>query len=124
MPTLNKTYSLTITPEQFLENFSRLELLELDLLLNSKSFRDKMKPEIPNLEIENKTSTTFKSSCKQRVKLFKDEKFIGIQEVILDPNDECEPWLNIDHAGADISLSVSNWDSLVELVEKVKKTSK
>lgn len=33
MPTLSKTYTLTITPEQFLENCSDLELKELDLLI-------------------------------------------------------------------------------------------
>lgn len=33
MPTLNKVFILTITPEQFLENCSDLELKELDLLI-------------------------------------------------------------------------------------------
>lgn len=33
MPTISKLYTLTITPEQFLENCSDLELKELDLLI-------------------------------------------------------------------------------------------
>jgi hypothetical protein len=33
MPTLSKNFTLTITPEQFLENCSDLELKELDLLI-------------------------------------------------------------------------------------------
>jgi|GEM_PF-3320106 len=43
MPTLNKTYSLTITPEQFLENCSDVELQELELLLSSARFQVKIK---------------------------------------------------------------------------------
>lgn len=43
MPTLNKTYSLTITPEQFLDNCSDVELQELELLLSSTRFQVKIK---------------------------------------------------------------------------------
>lgn len=50
MPTLNKTYSLTITPEQFLEACDPLELQEVDLLLNSVRFRNRMRPEGPENE--------------------------------------------------------------------------
>lgn len=35
MPTLNKVYTLTITPEQFIEACSDVELQELQILLNS-----------------------------------------------------------------------------------------
>lgn len=33
MPTLNKVFTVTVTPVQFLENCSDLELQELDLLI-------------------------------------------------------------------------------------------
>jgi hypothetical protein len=33
MPTLTKVFTVTVTPEQFLENCSDLELQELDLLI-------------------------------------------------------------------------------------------
>jgi hypothetical protein len=36
MPTLNKVYTLTITPEQFVEACSDVELEELQLLLDRK----------------------------------------------------------------------------------------
>ena len=36
MPTLNKVYTLTITPEQFIEACSDVELQELEMLLNRK----------------------------------------------------------------------------------------
>ncbi|UJF29868.1 hypothetical protein L0B70_00300 [Kaistella sp. 97-N-M2] len=36
MPTLNKIYTLTITPEQFVENCSTVELQELSLVLDSE----------------------------------------------------------------------------------------
>ncbi|HAQ19555.1 MAG TPA: hypothetical protein DCR40_10045 [Prolixibacteraceae bacterium] len=35
MPKLDKMFSLEVTPEQFLRNCSREELIETDLLLNS-----------------------------------------------------------------------------------------
>lgn len=38
MPTLNKTYTLTITPEQFLEACSAIELQELDLLIQTPRY--------------------------------------------------------------------------------------
>lgn len=36
MPTLNKLYSITITPEQFIAACSDIELQELDILLSKK----------------------------------------------------------------------------------------
>lgn len=42
MPTINKVFSLTITPEQFLDNCSVNELHEIELLLSSNRFQVKM----------------------------------------------------------------------------------
>lgn len=36
MPTMNKIFTLTITPEQFLESCSALELQELSLLIDAE----------------------------------------------------------------------------------------
>jgi hypothetical protein len=36
MPTLNKLYSITITPQQFVDACSDIELQELDILLDQK----------------------------------------------------------------------------------------
>jgi len=38
MPTLNKSLSLTITPEQFLAACSRHEIIEINLLLSSPRY--------------------------------------------------------------------------------------
>jgi hypothetical protein len=54
----------------------------------------------------------------QKVKLFSDEDSIGIQEVHIDTEDPCGPWINVIHNGAEISLSLENWNKLVELVKK------
>ena len=42
MPTLTKAYTLTVTPEQFLSACSVSELHEVQLLLNSARYRNKM----------------------------------------------------------------------------------
>ena len=42
MPKLDKMFSLEITPEQFLRNCSREELIETDLLLNSPYYQKQM----------------------------------------------------------------------------------
>ncbi|MFN3803231.1 hypothetical protein, partial [Belliella pelovolcani] len=42
MPTLNKQYQLTITVEQFLNACSNTELHELDLLLSSGRYQNRM----------------------------------------------------------------------------------
>lgn len=44
MPQLIKQYSLSITPEQFLDACSASELHEVQLLLNSSRYTDKMYP--------------------------------------------------------------------------------
>jgi hypothetical protein len=54
MPTLSKTYTLTITPEQFLENCSDLELKELDLLIQSERFQSRIRIPLSNLLKEKK----------------------------------------------------------------------
>jgi len=42
MPKLDKMFTLEVTPEQFLRNCSKEELIETDLLLNSPSYQKKM----------------------------------------------------------------------------------
>ena len=42
MPKLDKMFSLEVTPEQFLRNCSREELIETDLLLNSPRYQKTM----------------------------------------------------------------------------------
>jgi len=42
MPRLDKMFSLEVTPEQFLRNCSREELIETDLLLQSPSVQTRM----------------------------------------------------------------------------------
>lgn len=61
-----------------------------------------------------------KFSESQEVKLFVDENNIGKQEVHIDTDDECGPWMNILHDGSEFSLSLENWDKLVQLAEKAK----
>lgn len=57
---------------------------------------------------------------KQEVKQFIDENIKVEQEVHLDTED-IEDWMVISHAGNQISMSVDNWKSLVDLVNKVLK---
>jgi len=42
MPKLNKIFILDITPEQFLLNCSKTELIEIDLLLQSNFYQMRM----------------------------------------------------------------------------------
>lgn len=56
----------------------------------------------------------------QDVKLFTDETMIGKQEVYIQTQDPCGPWMSVTHDGNEISLSVENWNKLVELAEKAK----
>jgi hypothetical protein len=42
MPTLTKVLTVTVTPEQFLENCSDLELKELDLLIQSPRYANRV----------------------------------------------------------------------------------
>lgn len=42
MPKLDKNFTLEVTPEQFLRNCSKTELIEVDLLLQSPHYQIKM----------------------------------------------------------------------------------
>lgn len=42
MPTLTKVLTVTVTPEQFLENCSDIELKELDLLIQSPRYTNRI----------------------------------------------------------------------------------
>lgn len=57
----------------------------------------------------------------QKVQQFSDEKAKCIQEVRVDTDDPCEPWMVISHAGNQTSLSVENWKSLIALADIVLK---
>ena len=56
----------------------------------------------------------------QEVKQFIDDDIMCTQEVNLDTED-LEGWMVISHNGNQISLSVDNWKSLVQLTDKVLK---
>lgn len=53
MPTMNKSYSLTITPEQFLDACDSIELKEVELLIQSPRYQERIPPE----EEEEETKT-------------------------------------------------------------------
>ena len=42
MPTIQKIFTLEVSPEKFLDNCSPEELIELELLLSSDRYQDKM----------------------------------------------------------------------------------
>lgn len=42
MPKITQVYSIDITPEKFLENCSDLELMEIDMLIQSKRFQERI----------------------------------------------------------------------------------
>lgn len=65
-----------------------------------------------------------KTKSFQNVFLFADSKKTGLQTVSIDTEDPCETWVNISHDGSEISLSLSNWDKLVKLVDQSKKKLK
>jgi len=52
MPTISKQFELTITPEQFLNACSVLELKELDLLIQSPRYQEKITADERQLKIE------------------------------------------------------------------------
>lgn len=62
-----------------------------------------------------------KVSLSQRVKLFKDEDFTGVQAVTLETDPEQDFWLSLEHNGESFTLSLENWDKLSELVDNAKK---
>lgn len=56
----------------------------------------------------------------QQVKIFSDKEDIGKQEVHIDTDDDCETWIIISHCGEELSLSLKNWNNIVQLVESAK----
>lgn len=46
MPRIQKIFTLEVSVEKFLENCSTTELIELDLLLNSPRYQEKMKESV------------------------------------------------------------------------------
>lgn len=42
MPSINKTFTLEVRPEQFLEACSALELKEIEMLIQSQRFQNKI----------------------------------------------------------------------------------
>lgn len=58
MPTINKQFELTITPEQFLNACSVNELKELDLLIQSPRYQEKITADERQLKLDAFTSQT------------------------------------------------------------------
>lgn len=58
MPTLTKVLTVTVTPEQFLENCSDLELKELDLLIQSPRYANRINEKKEIGFTQDKKSTT------------------------------------------------------------------
>ena len=56
----------------------------------------------------------------KEVKLFNDDDQTCKQEVLIDPNDVCGPWIVVVHSGNELSLSMDNWNELVALVNEAK----
>jgi len=56
-------------------------------------------------------------TSKQLVKLFDDEGRIVVQSVTIDTD---EKWVNVYHAGEELSMSLENWLKLQELFFKCK----
>ena len=57
----------------------------------------------------------------QKVKLFHDEDHVGTQSVIIDMDDEVEPWVVVSHDGEGFSLNLTNLEKLEELIKEAKK---
>jgi predicted nucleic acid-binding protein len=58
MPTINKQFELTITPEQFLNACSVNELKELDMLIQSPRYQEKITADERQLKLDAFTSQT------------------------------------------------------------------
>jgi hypothetical protein len=65
-----------------------------------------------------------KVSLKQEVQLFKNDDLKGMQTVTLatDPNNNF--WLNVNHNGQNLALSLENWEKLSHMVNNAKKILK
>lgn len=69
--------------------------------------------------MENKPKKTV---LKNKVKLFKNENFIGNQKVIIEEDkDEGQPWVLIEHNNEALSLSFENIENLIKLYNDAKK---
>lgn len=53
MPQISKVFYLEVTPERFLECCSQSELIEVDLLLNSERFQQRMRGDSCHCEYED-----------------------------------------------------------------------
>lgn len=58
MPILTKKFTLTVTPENFLENCSDLELKELDFLIQSERYQIRIRKPLLNLLKTQKENDT------------------------------------------------------------------
>ena len=56
----------------------------------------------------------------QEVKLFSDEDKVDTQSVVIDTGDPLEPWMIVSHCGEELSMSLTNWNKLIRLVNKAK----
>jgi hypothetical protein len=54
------------------------------------------------------------------VKQFSDEDFLTQQTFTIDDDFEGEPWVVVEHDSQELSLSLENWNKLVELANKMK----
>lgn len=57
----------------------------------------------------------------QEVKLFHDEEFTAIMSVLIDTDDEVEPWAIVSLGGEGFSLSLNNLNELEKLIATAKK---
>lgn len=58
----------------------------------------------------------------QEVKLFHDEEYIETMSVLIDTDDEVEPWAIVSLGGEGFSLSLNNLNKLEKLIAKAKKS--
>jgi hypothetical protein len=56
----------------------------------------------------------------QKVKLFIDQDNVVEQEAFICGDDYHDIWITVSHDGAEISLSLTNWDKLIALVDKAR----
>lgn len=56
----------------------------------------------------------------REVKLFHDEEYTAIMSVLIDTDDEVEPWAIVSLGGEGFSLSLNNLNKLEKLIELAK----
>jgi hypothetical protein len=54
----------------------------------------------------------------QEVQIFRDEKLMSTQSVVVEIIENQEDWIVIEHDHKEISLSISNWRKLIELSQR------